>query len=297
MPNMQSDETAGAIANYSKIAEALRSEIRAGVYSDEGSFPSLTKIMQRFGVSRPSAVRSVAELKRLGLVTTRKGAGTFVSQRNRTIGLAIPGTADSEFFSAIMDGLVFNCNKYGMDLVAGDIFAVDHDERAKQAERLARHFASVGVAGVIMQPVGFSENANQLNGIIADILDKAGIPVVLVDYDIATPPGRSKYDLVAIDNLSAGRKVAAHLLKVGAKRICCLRARGVQNEAGAHLCSPAMLRDREHGVQGAFGANVRFESAAARDTARHDSRRAQVNDTAASAETPRKPDFSVHSRH
>jgi len=205
---MPSKKTSVAIANYGEIAKALCKEIRAGVYSDEGSFPSLTKIMQRFGVSRPSAVRSVAELKRLGLVATRKGAGTFVLQKNRVIGLAIPGTADSEFFSAIMDGLVFNCNKYGMDLVAGDIFAVDHDERAKQAERLARHFASVGVAGVIMQPVGFSENANQLNGIISDILDKAGIPVVLVDYDIATPPNRSKYDLVAIDNFGAGRKVA-----------------------------------------------------------------------------------------
>lgn len=225
LPNMQNDEAAGAIASYSKIAEALCKEIRAGVYSNEESFPSLTKIMQRFGVSRPSAVRSVAELKRLGLVTTRKGAGTFISQENRTIGLAIPGTADSEFFSAIMDGLVFNCNKYGMDLVAGDIFAVDHDERDKQAERLARHFASVGVAGVIMQPVGFSENANHLNGIISDILDKAGIPVVLVDYDIVPSPGRSKYDLVAIDNFGAGRKVAAHLLKVGAKRICCLLRR------------------------------------------------------------------------
>ena len=222
---MPSKKTSVAIANYGEIAKALCKEIRAGVYSDEGSFPSLTKIMQRFGVSRPSAVRSVAELKRLGLVATRKGAGTFVLQKNRVIGLAIPGTADSEFFSAIMDGLVFNCNKYGMDLVAGDIFAVDHDERAKQAERLARHFASVGVAGVIMQPVGFSENANQLNGIISDILDKAGIPVVLVDYDIATPPNRSKYDLVAIDNFSAGRKVAAHLLKVGAKRICCFLRR------------------------------------------------------------------------
>ena len=107
--------------------------------------------MRRFGVSRPSAVRSIAELKRLGLVTARKGAGTFVSQKNRTIGLAIPGTADSEFFSAIMDGLVFNCNKYGMDLVAGDIFAVDHDKRARQAERLARHFASIGVAGWLVK--------------------------------------------------------------------------------------------------------------------------------------------------
>lgn len=219
---MRRKETAEAIANYSEIAAALREEIRSGAYSKEGSFPSLTKIMQRFGVSRPSAVRSVAELKRLGLVSTRRGSGTFVAARNRTIGLAIPGTADSEFFSAIMDGLVFNCNKYGMNLVAGDIFAVDHDKRARQAERLARHFAAKRVAGVIMQPVGFSETADQLNGIISDILDKANIPVVLVDYDIVPPPERSRYDLVAIDNFGAGRKIAAHLLGVGAKRICCL---------------------------------------------------------------------------
>ena len=109
--------------DYSEIAKVLRDEIRAGVYSGSGAFPSLTKIVQRFGVSRPSAVRSIVELKRLGLVTVRKGSGTFVSKVNRTIGLAIPGTADSEFFSAVMDGLVYNCNKYGMDLVAGDFKA------------------------------------------------------------------------------------------------------------------------------------------------------------------------------
>ena len=208
--------------NYSEIAKILRKEIRAGVYADSGSFPSLTKIVQRFGVSRPSAVRSIAELKRLGLVTVRKGAGTFVQKVNRTIGLAIPGTADSEFFSAIMDGIVYNCNRYGMDLVAGDVFPVAHKRRAVQAERLARHLVSIPAAGVIMQPVAYSQEAQRVNGIIADILDKAGIPVVLIDYDLLPPPERSRYDLVAIDNFNAGRKVAAHLIDAGAKRICCL---------------------------------------------------------------------------
>ena len=207
--------------NYMKIAEALRDEIRAGkLYSD--SFPSLTKIMRRFGVSRPSAVRSVEELKRMGLVTTKKGSGTFIAKKNRTIGLAIPGTADSEFFAAIMDGLVFNCNQCGMDLVAGDVFSVNHKLRDQQAERLARHLVSISAAGVIMQPVAFSADAQRINGIIADLLGKAGIPVVLIDYDIVQPPARSGYDLVAIDNFNAGRRVAAHLLDVGAKRICCL---------------------------------------------------------------------------
>jgi DNA-binding LacI/PurR family transcriptional regulator len=109
-----------------------------------------------------------------------------------------------------------------MDLVAGDVFPVAHKRRAVQAERLARHLVSIPAAGVIMQPVAYSQEAQSVNGIIADILDKADIPVVLIDYDIVPPPERSRYDLVAIDNFNAGRKVAAHLIDAGAKRICCL---------------------------------------------------------------------------
>lgn len=219
---MQHDEIMSESVSYLQIAKALRDEIRNGAYSGSGKFPSLTKIMRRFGVSRPSAVRSVAELKRIGLVGAKKGCGTFVLKKNRTIGLALPGTADSDFFSAVMDGLVFNCQKYGFDMIAGDVFAVDHDRRDAQAEKLARHFVEKNVAGIVMQPVGFSENADSLNGIISGMLDKAGIPVVLIDYDIVPSPERSRYDLVAIDNFDAGRKIAAHLLGLGANRICCL---------------------------------------------------------------------------
>ncbi len=222
LQNSDCKESGKPMMDYSEIAKVLRDEIRAGIYSDTDAFPSLTKIARRFGVSRPSAVRSIAELKRLGLVTVRKGAGTFVQKMNRTIGLVIPGTADSEFFSAVMDGLVYNCNECGMDLVAGDVFPVAHKPRGMQAERLARHLASIPATGVIMQPVAYSEEAESVNGLIADILDEAGIPVVLIDYDITPSPVRSRYDLVAIDNFNAGRKVAAHLIDVGAKRICCI---------------------------------------------------------------------------
>ncbi len=211
--------------DYMSIVSTLCKEISAGVYAKPDSFPSLTKLMQRFGVSRPSAVRSVAELKRLGLVDSIKGSRTFVLQRNRKIGLAIPGTADSDFFAAVMEGLVDNCREAGMELVVGDMFAVNHSKRDRQAENLARHFVALGVAGVIMQPVGFSDNADALNAIISNMLAKAHIPVVLVDYDIVPPPMRSAYDVVSIDNFNAGRKLAAHLLEAGARRICCLLRR------------------------------------------------------------------------
>lgn len=210
---------------YKSIAVALRDEILSGKYAAGTSLPSLTKIMQRFGVSRPSAVRSVELLKRMGLVATHKGSGTVVRKTSRTIGLAIPGTADSEFFSSVMDSLAQKCRDVGYDLVAGGVFAVDHRKRAKQAARLARHFIELEVDGVIMQPVGFCENAGRVNRAIADVLDKAHIPLVLFDYDIATPPRRSRYDVVSIDNFNAGRRLGAHLIGSGAKRVCCLLRR------------------------------------------------------------------------
>ena len=208
-----------------KIAKALCDEIRAGAYGEGAPFPSLTRIMERFNISRPSAAKSVAELKRLGLVETRRGSGTYVARRRRTIGVAIPGTADSEFFQAIMDGLVFNCQKSGVDLIAGDIFPRDHNLRAREAERLARQLAASGVAGVIMQPVGFNADAAKINRAIARILGDAKIPVVLIDYDIVPPPARSRHDLVAINNFDAGCRVASHLISVGAKRVACLLRR------------------------------------------------------------------------
>ncbi len=214
-----------AVAVHRRIANALREEILVGVYEDGASFPSLTKIMERFCISRPSAIKSVAVLKKLGLVRTLKGSGTRVYRPRRAIGVAIPGTADSEFFAALLEGLVINCQKSRIDLIAGNIFPKDHSLRAREAERLARHFVSKRVNGVIMQPITYNAEAEKINRVLERILDDAGIPVVLVDYDIVPPPERSRHDLVAIDNFNAGRRIASHLISVGAKRIACLLCR------------------------------------------------------------------------
>ena len=49
---------------YVEIADELCADIRAGMYAARRSFPSLTRIMRRFGVTRVTAMRSVDELKR-----------------------------------------------------------------------------------------------------------------------------------------------------------------------------------------------------------------------------------------
>ena len=45
------------------------------------------------------------------------------------------------------------------------------------------------------------------------------MPVVLIDCDFVKPPRRSDYDLVSIDNESAGGRLAEHLLAAGARDI------------------------------------------------------------------------------
>lgn len=207
------------VERYAEIAKALRDEIRSGVYSDNEPFPSLTQIMRRFGVSRPNAVRGVAELKRLGLVKTRRGSGTYASYKKLKIGLVIPGTADSEFFSAVMDELVALCASKNVDLVAGNVFPREHERRALQSEELARRLVAMRVSGVIMQPAEFTKSSERINRSVLDIFEKARIPVVLIDYDIVPPPERSNYDLVSINNFEAGRRLAAHLREVGVRKV------------------------------------------------------------------------------
>jgi DNA-binding GntR family transcriptional regulator len=65
--------------SYTEIAECLFAEIREGKYLAHNSFPSLTRIASRFGVTRVTAMRSVDELKKRGVVSHGPLIVSFVS--------------------------------------------------------------------------------------------------------------------------------------------------------------------------------------------------------------------------
>ena len=68
-------------------------------------------------------------------------------------------------------------------------------------------------------PVELTNEKDAINQRIAELFDKAGIAVVLLDRDLVSYPQRSRYDLVGIDNRRAGHVITAHLLNSGCKRI------------------------------------------------------------------------------
>lgn len=77
-------ENLGAMApKYQRIASALRSDIKAGVYDPGDRLPAETALMERFKVSLPTLRQAIGLLRAEALVESRHGIGTFVRQNRR----------------------------------------------------------------------------------------------------------------------------------------------------------------------------------------------------------------------
>jgi len=77
METLQKD---AAIPLYLQAKTALEEEIRSGLYGVNQRLPSERDLCQRFGISRMTARQALKELERDGLVFSRVGKGTFVSE-------------------------------------------------------------------------------------------------------------------------------------------------------------------------------------------------------------------------
>lgn len=66
---------------YRQVVEALEERIASGAIPGGYPLPAEQAVMAEFGVSRITVRRAVEELRRAGLVVTRKGFGTYVRAR------------------------------------------------------------------------------------------------------------------------------------------------------------------------------------------------------------------------
>lgn len=65
---------------HRQLFMVLRDEIARGVYAEKGALPKEELLCQRFGVSRITVRRALADLAAQGLVERRHGLGTFVRE-------------------------------------------------------------------------------------------------------------------------------------------------------------------------------------------------------------------------
>jgi LacI family transcriptional regulator len=206
---------------YLSIADELGAEIRAGRYLTRRSFPSLTQIMRRFGVSRPTAMRSVAELKSRGFIAAEPRSGIFVKPHaasSRRIGLIVPGIAVTDFFKPIVSEINRLAHEYNYELRFGEVWSEIREERTAQVKALAEEFCNGDFQGVIYEPMA-GKLGDEINPVVLEMFDRKKIPVVLLDSDIVPFPERSHYDVVGVNDIEAGARIAKHLISVGTKNV------------------------------------------------------------------------------
>lgn len=242
-------------AKYTLIANALKKDILSGKYDNHERFPSEEALVRRFGASRPTIERALRVLKQEGLLESRAGSGSYLTfaAKNATgaIGIIAPDYSAIEFFTKLCDAIASEARGQGYDVLLGDVSAPDAADRGNWAIALAQAYAKKKIAGVLLEPVDLVPDSYEASKKVLSILTAKKIPVILLDRDYLPFPERSLYDLVGIDNIQSGYRIAGHMIENGAKRLRFLTHPNYANT----------IRARIYGVaQAAIDAGLEWKS-------------------------------------
>ena len=209
-------------AKYLDIVESVRSDIASGRYRSGGRLPSEAELVRKFAVSRMTVVKAIRQLQQEGLLVRRPGSGTYAADsaagESMVFGLLIPDLGQTEIFEPICRGMVRSplaakhSLSWGQTLAAGE-------HGAEEAEQMCYRYIEQGVFGVFFAPQEFGPQHQKVNARILQALDKANIPVVLLDRCVLKYPERSNYDLIGLDNRRAGYIVTDHLIHQGGRHV------------------------------------------------------------------------------
>jgi GntR family transcriptional regulator of arabinose operon len=210
------------LPKYQQIIDRLKSDIRTGRYGKGERLPSESELVGVFNTSRVTVNRALRELQLGGLIERRAGSGSYVSRsaaaKEYIFGLLIPELGRTEIFEPICRGMAEAKDADHHTLLWGKSFS-DSSLVGPEVESLCGQFISRKVSGVFFAPLELTPEKDVTNRNIIETLDRAGIPIVLLDRDLVAYPERSRYDLVGIDNRRAGYVITEHLIASGSKRV------------------------------------------------------------------------------
>jgi DNA-binding LacI/PurR family transcriptional regulator len=207
---------------YKQIYAKLRQALENQDYPQGSKLPSEIELVEQFGASRPTVNRALAQLSTEGFLERRVGSGTYArapkQQEGFVFGLLIPDLGTTEIFEPISRGISIARVGGHHDLLWGSTLSPGASVE-DQAEQMCQYYLQKRVSGSFFSPLELVGTKDEVNQRITREIDKAQIPIVLLDRDICAYPQRSKYDLVGIDNRRAGFTITNYVLECGARRI------------------------------------------------------------------------------
>ncbi|MHC4445765.1 MAG: GntR family transcriptional regulator [Planctomycetota bacterium] len=206
---------------YNQIYEFIQNGILLGEFSVGQRIPTEAELTARFGATRAIVRRAMRELTQKGLLIRRRGSGSYVRQQpSIKRQLALISQSAKGNLALISDSLAQAAHTNGFGFLLGRFLKEDIvDYLIPRAEEFCRQYVESGISGIFFIPMYLPDDKSYINQRIADMFDKAGIRVILMDRDVCNYPQRSKYDLVGIDNPHCGYTLTEHFLSVGYRRI------------------------------------------------------------------------------
>ncbi|WP_300266860.1 LacI family DNA-binding transcriptional regulator [Microbacterium sp.] len=166
------------------------------------SVGTVSNVLNRPEKVAPATVeRVMAAIDELGFVRN-DAARQLRAGSSRSIGMIVLD-AGNPFFAAVARGAEARADADGLSVLLGN-----SDENAAREAGYLELFREQRVNGVLITPASdATENLERLRG--------AGIPVVLVDHEIAG----SELCSVSVDDVEGGYLAAEHLLQQGRRRL------------------------------------------------------------------------------
>lgn len=227
---------------YQQITNDLKQQITSGKLKSNEKLPTEIELAQQYNVSKITSKKALDELKGDGLVYSKRGSGTFVSNFEKTffeterrqnslsnnskeISMLLPFETTLGNILNVVNSTSKVLNKNGFTLRIYN--TKSHSEYEKM---LITKLYNNGSAGIIYYPS--QDNSN------LDILYKLylnNFPIVLIDKYFPTIP----INYVVSDNFTAGYNATEYLIKLGHKKISFI--------SDAALETASSVRDRYFG--------------------------------------------------
>ena len=226
---------------HRQVYQALSRQIQSGKLKRGDRLPSEAELVRTFGASRITVGRAVRDLQAQGLVERRAGSGTYVRAQAApgalSFGLLIPDLGETDIFEPVCQGMMASPLARNHALLWGSVSG-DGVSREDRAWQLCRQYIERRVSGVFFAPLEFTSPGDDINHRIAQALDDARIPIVLLDRDVTPYPRRGHHDLVGIDNRRAG--IHHHRARAAARQPA-RRVRRAAERRGDSRCARSRL--------------------------------------------------------
>ncbi|MEI7634988.1 MAG: GntR family transcriptional regulator [bacterium] len=201
------------LPKYYQIVQSLTNMIRDENLGPGDRILSLTEIMDRFQVSKVTAVRALAELENEGVIRREHGRGTFVAEPRRgdaaqtavrpTVHVVVPEMTNP-YYAALVEGIARELGPAG---IAIEISTTGYRPE-RQTDIVQKIIEDRRLFGMVIASVGAP--ADRQSAVSA-------IPIVYVDY--CPPELLGTCSLVCCDNFRGASEAVRYLTGLGHQRI------------------------------------------------------------------------------